>query len=1031
MWLAVPFVCPRVRGFIAGALILGTAAFAQGPLNNSVQGPSVTLNQERSRLPRPPARPDAVGVADSGYTWPLVQGVATVYFQIQSGSGDSTGLNTAINTFDHDFNNVIQWVQCASNACSSMITYVNIYLDPNDNSAAGDVDTVGYPPNPPQVVSLNCAGGSTNPCTIATLLHEMGHIVGLYHEFVRTDAGSYVTVNYNNVIKATWPYDFQVRTQNQQLLTPYDYASVMQYPPYVDTRNGAPVIESIPPGIPMQGSEGVPGAGNQDYSAGDKEAIMRLYGHAPTEVTVTSNPVGLQVTVDDTTITTPQTYAWAPNSTHKLAVPEVVQQLTGEIENTATSTTFYYAYGNWNDSGAQSHSIKVTPGNGSPAFPTSSPAVATYSANFIQLVPYSESVYPSGSGSVSLSASPALQSCPAPSGECLVAREPVTLTATPNEGYSFYEFNNTNLFLPGAVSANPKEFYVPDSGLAVETTAEFAPTSSPIYTVNVVPADTIASEFSDNLWAYVDNVFWYAPKNFSPYYDDYVGSSWDPDSMHTLSLSYTSDPDSPPTPPQYEYPYSSNSRFLFPVDGTWSDGGAYYHTITLSGSSTPYTATLTPEYMPATNFDFSPAPCGGASPAGSVSGNNADGEFYPYGTSLTFTADPDTTDGWSFAGWSYDLTGNTPSESLTADDETLVYANFNPSTNTSGAPLTLTGISPASVMANSGSFTLTLTGTGFDSGTSVDFGSYSNTATVTSVTSTQIKATVNGDWVESPGTLDVWVENSTGSGCDVFGYDTFAVTAETVPTLTWTPATTIIYGDSGTTDVLNASSNGVTGNFTYAVTLTSGGSPINITGGTSTLGAGSYNNTVTFTPTESGYSAAGWTMPLTVSSESVWIVDGGGGTSELAGNGYGITTSGADPGENLAVAIDGSGNVWTVGTGSNLEETNQTGGNEKTYTGGGLGSPNALAIDGYGQIWVSNSGDTISLFTNSGSAVSPSGGIVDPGTLSTPRGIAVDLGGSVWITNSGNSTLTRVLGAAAPVAPLATAAANKTTGARP
>ena len=46
-------------------------------------------------------------------------------------------------------------------------------------------------------------------------------------------------------------------------------------------------------------------------------------------------------------------------------------------------------------------------------------------------------------------------------------------------------------------------------------------------------------------------------------------------------------------------------------------------------------------------------------------------------------------------------------------------------------------------------------------------------------------------------------------------------------------------------------------------------------------------------------------------------------------------------------------------------------------------------------------------------------------------GIAVDLSGSVWITNKGNNSVTRILGAAAPAAPLAAAVANKTTGTKP
>ena len=256
------------------------AATAQSPVVNSEPG------QPRQTNFRP--RPEAVGVADPGTTWPG----GTVFYQIASGSGDTANIGTALTTFSNDFGTVVQWMNGTGTG-----TYVEINLDPNDTTGSCDVNTIGYPTTNPTVITM--AGSVT--CSVTTILHEMGHIVGLYHEMTRTDRDGYVTVNYNNVIKGSWTSDFAINTQNQQLLSPYDYASVMQYPSFTLSRNGGPVIETIPAGIPLQGTEGVPGAGNQDYSAGDKESILRLYGHAPSSVTVTSNPVGLQVTVDGVT----------------------------------------------------------------------------------------------------------------------------------------------------------------------------------------------------------------------------------------------------------------------------------------------------------------------------------------------------------------------------------------------------------------------------------------------------------------------------------------------------------------------------------------------------------------------------------------------------------------------------------------------------------------------------------------------------------------------------------------------------------
>jgi hypothetical protein len=109
-----------------------------------------------------------------------------------------------------------------------------------------------------------------------------------------------------------------------------------------------------------------------------------------------------------------------------------------------------------------------------------------------------------------------------------------------------------------------------------------------------------------------------------------------------------------------------------------------------------------PEYAPATNF--SDPPCGGSAALSPASPTN-DG-FYPTGQNLSLSATPISGSGWIFAGWTYDLTGIANPATLTANDETLVFANF----NTVATPLTLTSIAPASAVAGRAAFTLTLNG---------------------------------------------------------------------------------------------------------------------------------------------------------------------------------------------------------------------------------------------------------------------------------------------------------------------------------
>ncbi len=680
-------------------------------------------------LPGGHITPNSIGIAYSSGLWPKVGGVATVYYVIDSASDPNATpkIQTAISQSNSDLSGVLQWLQWTS---SDGPNYVDINLSASDLS--GQCEALeGYEARPAQPMT-----GSTN-CTVGTIMHEMGHIIGLWHEQSRSDAGTYITTHYSNVIKGSWG-NFQPQPDNyENLTTYYDYASLMQYPAFSFTRNGGPVIETIPAGIPLGSIDGVPVPASVHYSAADIEGIKRLYGAAPSKVVVTSNPVGLKVIVDGVTMTTPQKLAWALNSTHTLAVASGVQTLTGDIADSTTSATFYYTYGRWNDSTAQSHTVTVTPGNGEIGFPSTSPQVTTYSANFIQLVPYTAAVYPAASGTVSVSPSP--QSYSGAAGSFFVARQAVTLTATPASGWKFYEFNNGPFWLPGGLGQEPKALYVPDSGNPINTTAEFS--NQAVFTVSVSPASS-----TSNLSIDTEAGFAYSPKKFSYYYD----SSWYNASKHTIAYN------SP------EYPYSVNSRYAF---DSWSDGGAVSHTITRPSGSTNYVATVTPEFRPATNFNF--PPCGGTATI-SPSSPTGDG-FYPTGQQLEFKATPAT--GWTFAGWTYDLTGTTNPATLIANDETLVYANFN-ITNT---PLTVTSLSPASVNAGSPAFTLTINGTGFAPGSLVAFnGDY---LPITYVSSTQLKVTVPASQVTTRNIDQVFVENfpAGSTGCAVFGYQPFYV----------------------------------------------------------------------------------------------------------------------------------------------------------------------------------------------------------------------------------------------------------------
>jgi astacin (peptidase family M12A)/centrosomal CEP192-like protein len=758
----------------------GGKAVYQGDilLDNVQDSPNASPNSPHS---------DSLGVAYSSYLWPKVGGMVSIPYAIQSGTGDSTNLNNAITSFNNTFAGVIQLV-----AYTNQTDYVNFYFDPSNTSGVCEAYEG-------RVGGEQTVGGS-GTCAMATILHELGHTLGVWHEQSRPDRNSYVNVNYGAVIKASRS-NFDQLADNDQELTLYDYASVMQYPAFSFSRNGEPCIESIPAGIPLSNSAG--------YSAGDIDGILRLYGAVPTEVTVTSNPPQLQVVVDGTTITTPQTYTWALNSTHTLSVSTSPQTLS--------ATGVSYIYGNWNNLSAQTQTITVTPGNNTVAQPATSPAVTVYSANFIQLVPYVNAISPPGAGTVTPSPSPLTYT--GLTGQYYIIRQPVTFTAAPNEGQNFLSYINSPYYLPGGIGANPKTFYVMDDGSTINLTTYF--TNSPVYTVTTNPV-------ASNVGVLVDSSFWYAPVNFA----------WTPSSSHTLNI------DSP------QYPWSSNTYFDFL---SWSDGEPQSHSITAPTSNATYTATITPNYYV---DDYAvEGSCAGTI---TVTPGSTESGFYSSGSLINFAETPAT--GLSFTEWLYDLSG-TGSQNLTVDDEVLVAADY----NVNSTPLAITSLSPASVSAGGAGFTLTINGTGFTNDTYVYINGFYR-AVATFVSSTKVTIPLTADDIATAGAFQVAVGNFNSADCGPYVPTTFYVligSGSGTPAVKLTPAsltfTSQTAGTSSASKAITLTNSG-SGPLSINSIATSGDFSQTNNCGTSLAAKGTCNVNVTFNPSAAGAVAGALTF---------------------------------------------------------------------------------------------------------------------------------------------------------------------------
>ncbi|XP_054718917.1 low choriolytic enzyme-like [Uloborus diversus] len=57
----------------------------------------------------------------------------------------------------------------------------------------------------------------------------MVHAVGFYHEQNRSDRDDYVTIHWDNIIVGMEPQFEKRKPEENQLLTPYDYESIMHY----------------------------------------------------------------------------------------------------------------------------------------------------------------------------------------------------------------------------------------------------------------------------------------------------------------------------------------------------------------------------------------------------------------------------------------------------------------------------------------------------------------------------------------------------------------------------------------------------------------------------------------------------------------------------------------------------------------------------------------------------------------------------------------------------------------------------------
>jgi hypothetical protein len=271
----------------------------------------------------------AVAITEQRYRWPN----GTMPYLIASNVPNQSRITDAVAHWNQTMAGTVRMIPRTTESKFVVFSY----------SAAPDVcnSYVGM-----TAVSVQSIGVG-DYCATGNIIHEIGHAWGLWHEHTREDRDRFVKVNWDN-ITAGQSSNFTQNITNGDDIGSYDYNSIMHYNEYAFSSNGLPTIETIPAGIPI--------GQRSSLSTGDIAAIKSLYPNtsiptsaSPVSVTVTSNPLGSTILIDGTSYVTPSTFAWTVGSTHML------RAIDSDIDS--VRKTFV----SWSDSGAQDHSITVSP----------------------------------------------------------------------------------------------------------------------------------------------------------------------------------------------------------------------------------------------------------------------------------------------------------------------------------------------------------------------------------------------------------------------------------------------------------------------------------------------------------------------------------------------------------------------------------------------------------------------------------------------------------------------------------------------
>jgi hypothetical protein len=172
------------------------------------------------------------------------------------------------------------------------IKFKPIELDANNKPV--DHNYIVFIPHPEKCSSNVGMVGGPQAITVAdwcqpgNLVHEIGHLLGLWHEQTRCDRDQYVTVEKDN-IKPDWLSQFSAlcdpnnpnSEDSPTSFGKYDYCSIMHYPGFSNTAAIDPTKPVITPTHPVVGCKQI--GQREAYSQGDLNAIFNIYSLTSTQ----------------------------------------------------------------------------------------------------------------------------------------------------------------------------------------------------------------------------------------------------------------------------------------------------------------------------------------------------------------------------------------------------------------------------------------------------------------------------------------------------------------------------------------------------------------------------------------------------------------------------------------------------------------------------------------------------------------------------------------------------------------------------